>query len=207
MDWSRYFALAAFLVCLAGLAYHFVRLIRLGLPEDYSRRSGNVKSAIAYSFTGAMNPAKKESAFLHLPTYVAGLLYHLGTFVSAILFFLFILNFSPDISIRWALTGVLTLSGVSGIGILVKRLMTQKLRSLSSPDDYVSNFLVTIFQVSTLGVLVGESSSPLYFFCAGLLLLYLPVGKLKHALYFFAARYQLGYFYGWRGVWPGKGHG
>ncbi|MGA2623888.1 MAG: hypothetical protein ABSF91_08555 [Bacteroidota bacterium] len=207
MDWSRYFALAAFFVCLTSLSYHFVRLIRLGLPKDYSRRSGNVKSAIAYSFTGAMNPAKKESAFLHLPTYAAGLLYHLGTFVSTILFFLFFFNFNPDTSIRWALAGVLTLSGVSGIGIFLKRLTTHKLRSLSSPDDYVSNFLVTIFQVSALSVLVGEAPSQLYFVCAGILLLYLPIGKLKHALYFFAARYQLGYFYGWRGVWPGKGHG
>ncbi len=207
MDWSRYFALVAFLVCLVSLSYHFVMLVRLGLPKDYSRRSGNLKSAIAYSFTGAMNPAKKESAFLHLPTYVAGLLYHLGTFVSAILFFLFLSNFDPDISVRWALAGVLTLSIVSGIGIFLKRLTTRKLRSFSSPDDYVSNFLVTIFQLSAVGMLMGESPSSLYFFCAGVLLLYLPVGKLKHALYFFAARYQIGHFYGWRGVWPGKGRG
>jgi hypothetical protein len=42
----------------------------------------------------------------------------------------------------------------------------------------------------------------LYFIAISLLFLYFPLGKLKHAIYFFAARYQLGFFYGWRGVWP-----
>ena len=30
----------------------------------------------------------------------------------------------------------------------------------------------------------------------------MTVGKLKHVVYFFAARYHLGFFYGWRNVWP-----
>jgi hypothetical protein len=33
-------------------------------------------------------------------------------------------------------------------------------------------------------------------------MLYIPAGKLRHTVYFFAARYHLGYFFGWRGVWP-----
>jgi hypothetical protein len=63
---------------------------------------------------------------------------------------------------------------------------------------------VTLFQFLTLVMLVKEVFAPFYFLCASLLLLYLPMGKLKHALYFFAARYHLGFFYGWRGIWPLK---
>jgi hypothetical protein len=55
-------------------------------------------------------------------------------------------------------------------------------------------------------VLIKETFAPYYFICAGLLFLYLPLGKLKHSLYFFAARYHLGFFYGWRGIWPVKNH-
>ena len=204
MTWYHYLTSAAFLLCLTSLSYHFIRLIRLGAPKDYSRRTGNLRSAIAYSFLGAMSPGKKESASLHLPTYAAGLLYHAGTFTSIALFFLFFFNIHIEGWPRWAAIGALAVSGLSGIGILVKRATVRKLRFLSNLDDYISNVLVTLFQFLTLVMLVKEVFAPLYFLCAGLLLLYLPMGKLKHALYFFAARYHLGFFYGWRGIWPLK---
>jgi hypothetical protein len=151
-----------------------------------------------------MSPGKKESASLHLPTYAAGLLYHAGTFTSIALFFLFFFNIHIEGWPRWAAIGALAVSGLSGIGILVKRATVRKLRFLSNLDDYISNVLVTLFQFLTLVMLVKEVFAPFYFLCAGLLLLYLPMGKLKHALYFFAARYHLGFFYGWRGIWPLK---
>jgi nitrate reductase gamma subunit len=90
----------------------------------------------------------------------------------------------------------------SGFFILIKRLSLSKLRNLSNPDDYISNFLVTIFQVATiLLLLTGQKAEFQHNIIASILLLYLPLGKLKHVVYFFAARYQLGLFFGRRGVW------
>jgi nitrate reductase gamma subunit len=43
-----------------------------------------------------------------------------------------------------------------------------------------------------------------YYFISIILFLYLPFGKLKHAVYYFAARYHLGFFYGWRNTWKPK---
>ncbi len=203
----RTISLIAFLICFVSLAVHFIRLIRLGSPKDYSFKRGNLKSAVAYSFTGAMNPLEKESAYLHWPTYTAGILYHIGTFVSLIIFFLLLFNISITGALQWGLLCLLAVSGISGLGIFIKRIALKKLKSLSNPDDYISNLLVTLFQIFTLIVLINESFSPWYFISAGLLFLYLPLGKLKHSLYFFAARYHLGFFYGWRGVWPAKSHG
>jgi hypothetical protein len=207
MTLYRIISLIAFLICFISLTYHFYRLIRLGSPKDYSYKIGNLKSAISYSLVGAMNPLKKESAFLHLPTYTAGLLYHIGTFISIALFFLFLFNISFAYSLQWVLICVLIASSVSGLGIFLKRIIVKKLGFLSNPDDYISNLLVTLFQILTFIVLVKETFNPYYFICAGLLFLYLPLGKLKHSLYFFAARYHLGFFYGWRGIWPVKSHG
>ena len=204
MNWYHYLVSLAFLVCLTSLLFHLVRLIKAGGPRDHSRRRGNVASAMVYSFLGSMSPAKKESAYLHLPTYAAGLLYHFGTFVSIVLFFLFFLHVNPGEGMRRILIGILLVSVMSGVGILSKRMAVRKIRSLSNPDDYISNLLVTIFQFLTIGTLLEESFAPFYFLWVSLLLLYLPLGKLKHALYFFAARYHLGLFYGWRGIWPGK---
>ena len=204
MAWYHYLTLAALLVCLTGFSYHFIRLVRLGAPKDYSRRRGDSMSGITYSVLGAMSPVKKESAYLHLPTYAAGILYHLGTFASLCLLFLSLLNITLNGSVKWALIGLLAVSGLSGVGILLKRVMVKPLRALSNPDDFVSNLLVTVFQLLTLLILVEKTYVPFYFLFASFLLLYLPISKLKHALYFFAARYHLGLFYGWRGIWPIK---
>jgi hypothetical protein len=200
-------SLAAFLVCFVVLIFHLLRLIRLGSPKDYSLKTGKPNKAIAYSFTGAMNPLKKESAYLHLPTYTAGLLYHTGTFICLALYFLFLFNVSFSGSVQWIFIFVLAASSISGLGIFIKRIALKKLRHLSNPDDYISNLLVSLFQIFTLIALVKETYIPCYFLFAGLLFLYLPLGKLKHSIYFFAARYHLGFFYGWRGIWPLKNQG
>lgn len=206
MTLYKTFSLAAFLICIIILTFHFLRLIRLGSPKDYSQKRGNLKPAIIYSFIGAMNPSQKESAFLHLPTYIGGILYHIGTFTSIIIYFLILLNVSFINIIQWILVCVLMISGICGLGIFVKRISLKKLRFLSNPDDYISNLLVTALQIFTLILLLKDTFAPYYYICTGLLFLYLPLGKLKHSLYFFAARYHLGFFYGWRGIWPLKNH-
>lgn len=204
MNWYiiiTYFSLA---ICLLSCLYHLIRLISLGKPKDYSSKVGNTSAAINYSFTGAMSPKKKESAFLHLPTYTAGILYHIGTFLSIFIFFLFLLKVEPHGWVRWTIIGILVTTGLCGYGILIKRMIKKDLRVLSNPDDFISNLLVSIFQLMTALVLYSGMYFPAYFILTSVLLLYLPLGKLKHTIYFFAARYHLGFFYGWRGVWPPK---
>jgi hypothetical protein len=151
-----------------------------------------------------MSPQKKESAYLHLPTYSAGIIYHLGTFLCILVFIIIVLGVPIVPTIGKVIAVFIWISGISGIGILFKRMVVSKLRKLSNPDDYISNSLVTAFHFIT-GIYVafgyGETG---YYLSAAILLLYFPIGKLKHAIYFFAARYHLGFFYGWRGVWPMK---
>jgi hypothetical protein len=213
LQWYQWTALGALGICLAACSLHFIRLINLGKPADYSRPAGKTSSAVRYAFTGAMNPARKESAFLHLPTYTAGILYHSGTFLSLILFFFIISGIMPQGWLAKGITAFLAVSACCGVAILVKRITKKVLRSLSNPDDYISNLLVTLFQISTIIVLFPSYSPtviqsysppvlPLYYLAFGALMLYIPVGKLRHTVYFFAARYHLGFFFGWRGVWP-----
>ncbi len=207
MTWYSWLAIASLAICLAGCIYHLIRLIKLGKPKDYSRKSGSPGSGIIYSFTGAMNPVNKESAYLNLPTYIAGVIYHMGTFLAIILFFVFFFTTTLNKMITLPLVLFLFLSAIFGTGILFKRVTDKKLKQLSNPDDYISNMLVTGFQAATgIVLLIPDASYPVYMVIASLLLLYLPVGKLKHAIYFFAARYHIGYFYGWRNVWPAAKH-
>lgn len=192
----------ALLVCLIGFSLHFLRLLKLGKPRDHSAPAGSPLAGIIYSFTTAMNPRNKESAFLHLPTYSAGILFHIASFISIILYFFILFHRIPE-----GITGILLaisaiLGGLAGLSMLAKRILSKNLRYLSKPDDYISNLLVSLFQFFTALVILHDGFHQLYMFLAALLFLYMPLGKLKHIVYFFAARYHLGLFYGWRGVWP-----
>jgi hypothetical protein len=204
MYWYHWISLASFCSCLLFSLFYLVRILRLGKPYDYATAAGQTSSAIAYSFTGAMSPVKKETAFLHLPTYIAGIVYHLGTFISIFIYFMIWMGVVFPAVPAVAMAIFLWVSSVSGIGILIKRVIKKSLRRLSNPDDYISNMLVTIFQLMTGIMLVWNPVCPVYYITTCLLLLYFPAGKLKHAIYFFAARYHLGIFYGSRGVWPPK---
>lgn len=204
MSWYIILASIALTVCVVGCLFHFMRLIKLGKPKDFSAPAGTINDAVKYSFTKAMMPSHKESAYLHLPEYSAGILFHIGAFISI---FLFILNlfgiFFTFTILIWMITGLLLITSICGLYIFIARFFNKVQQQISNPDDYISNFLVTMFQVATILMLHFEIPQ-FYFISASLLLFYIPFGKLKHLVYFFAARYHLGFFYGWRGTWPPK---
>lgn len=204
MEWFEWFAISSLIICVVSLIFHFIRILTLGKPNDLSTPTGTPKGAMPYAFTGSMSPTKKESAFLHLPTYLAGLVYHMGTFLSLFIFFLILFTIPIIDWLNMIIAGSLALSALSGFGILIKRMVNTKMRDLSNPDDYISNFLVSAFQLLTAYTLMFQSHMAFYFVFAGILFLYIPLSKLKHTIYFFAARYHLGFFFGWRGVWPPK---
>ncbi len=202
MFWYQWFALASLAICTGVFAFYFFRLIRLGKPRDHAVHSGSTFSGILYSFTTGMDPRKKESAFLHLPTYSAGIILHIATFASLLLFVLLFVR--PEwVAPFGVLLAIVCFTGaVSGLVLLVKRMMDKRLRVISGADDYLSGLLVVVFLIFTALVLLLPEVYAAYMLVSGLLFLYMPVGKLKHAVYFFAARYHLGWFYGSRNVWP-----
>jgi hypothetical protein len=204
MEWCQIFSLAALAICIVALTFHMIKIVSAGIPRDFSRPAGNPKSAMPYAFIGAMSPKKKESALLYLPTYIAGILYHMGTFAALTLYPFILFQYSFEGYFSVLIAGSIAFTGACGFGILIKRIIKSNLRALSNPDDYFSNFIVSVFHWITATVLFAESAMSLYFLIATMLFLYIPLGKLKHMVYFFAARYHLGFFYGRRGVWPPK---
>jgi hypothetical protein len=202
MEWYIILLLISLLFCLSGCIFHLYKIIHYGKPVDYSEPIGKTGLGIFYSFTGGMNPVKKESAFLHLPTYSAGIIYHFGTFLAISLLAVFLFEANLNSLLKLVFSLFLGISGICGIAIFFKRIIKKDLSLISNPDDYISNLLVTGFQVLTIVQL--NFYTPVYFILTSILLLYLPLGKLRHTIYFFSARYHLGFFYGRRGVWPPK---
>jgi len=202
MNWYHWILLVSLGISLAFSAVQIIRFLGLAAPGDYAPGNSRTGRAVTYSFTGAMSPGKKESAFLHLPTYISGMIYHLGTFLAFGLSLFIIPGISFPGILNMIVTGFLAVSASCGIAILVKRIIHRGLKELSVPDDYISNILVTVFQVLTAFALLIHGIIPLWYIVMAVLLIYIPVGKLKHLFYYFPARYYLGRYLGKRGVWP-----
>lgn len=202
MSVYHWILLGGFTVCFISCMSQFIRVMRTSTITPNSKPLGKRIPGICYSITGAMSPLKKETAYLHLPTYIAGILFHLGTFCS---FFVLALQFfTINVPFGFFITLLLTLTSISGFFILGKRMVLKKMRSLSNPDDYISNILVTFFHIVSALALTWHDFQPYLFLYSTLLFLYIPLGKLRHTVYFFTSRFHLGLFYGWRGVWPAK---
>ncbi|MCP4709310.1 MAG: hypothetical protein GY869_11845 [Planctomycetes bacterium] len=190
------------LVCAVAGLFLWLQILKSAGTRDPSEAKGKALPAVLYSLTAAMSPLKKESARHHLLTYCAGMFFHAGIFLS---FFWLILQFF-DVSlipmIATASAVIIFLSAVCGVVILIKRIISPKMRYFSNPDDYFSNLIVTGFLILMGLSLLLDGLQSVLFIYTGVLLLYVPLGKLRHAIYFVLTRTYLGLFYGKRGVWP-----
>lgn len=210
-------SIAALVWCLLLFLSYFITLLRKGKPNDLSEKSGDVTRGILYSNTGAMLPNVKESAYLHLPTYTAGIIFHLGNFLSLLLFIWVLICCCCEVTtpaiLAWIIAACLSVSSICGFSILIKRVLSTNLRSLSCFDDYFSNIICTLFQIAGLLLMLLQAGllsccattfQNIYFIVVAVLFFWMPLGKIRHLLYYFSARYHLGFFYGWRNTWPPK---
>jgi len=197
-----------FIAALAYLLLAFIRFAAGVLPQRWRSNPapplGKKWPAVAYSFTGGMSPAKKESAYLHLPTYTAGMLFHIGLFVAILNIFILLLSIELPLIINRVFLVVFSIGSLCGLGILTKRFINPILKEISNPDDFISNILVTAFQVLSCMAIIDARFINVLFIYSAVLLVYIPVGKLRHSFYFFTSRIALGFFYGSRGVWSTK---
>jgi phosphate/sulfate permease len=69
--------LAAIFFCIAACFMWFIKLMQRRV-KDYAEAKGSDIDGVEYSCTKAMLPNHKESAYKHLPTYTAGIIFHRG---------------------------------------------------------------------------------------------------------------------------------
>jgi hypothetical protein len=207
MSPERWLLLGGFGIFLLLSLAELRRVLPAGRSGDLAARRGRTAPAVLYSLTGAMLPWKKETARLHIPVYALGIIYHLGTFSGFILLILLFFRVSLPAAIAGLSMAVLAAGALCGLALLVRRIASPTLRYFSGPDDYASNALVTAFQALTALALRYPGITGAGFILAAILLIYIPLGKLRHAIYFVPARLYLGLFYGRRGVWGAKGEG
>ena len=205
--WSylEYAVLAAAAVCLAGLFLSLARTSARGVKPKQARPAGDEGRGVVFAFGAGMLPSHKESARLHLAVYTAGIVYHLGTFATFALLLAWLARLSLPPALFDAAWWLVLAAFLCGAALLAKRVASPDLRRLSIPDDYVSNALVDFFLLSFLLAKHFSWASDLWLVSAAVLLLAIPCGKIRHCVFFFVARRQLGAFLGRRGVFPPPG--
>lgn len=188
--------------CLAALTLMIVRTNRYPSPTVYAKPRGSAAVGIVYAFGVGMMPWEKESASRHLPTYFAGIAYHVGIFTALICLIASTAQFSLHSTLHLFLQLILAIGTVAGLGLLVKRLTKPAIRAISCGDDFVSNLLVDLFMIFGLASSLVPAMKIPFLATAILLFIFIPFSKIRHCFFFFYSRILLGLFYGRRGVLP-----
>jgi hypothetical protein len=195
-------AAVSVLFCIVALAIILVRTLAFGRRPTYARPRGSSLEGVLYAFGRGMLPWEKESASKHIWTYAGGILYHLGILMAMLFLASVLLGISLSSTSLQALQITLIIGAVNGLGLLIKRMLTPQMRSLSSGDDYLANILVDLFLLSALMSTFFEAVQIVFLAVAIITFLYIPFGKLRHCAFFFYSRIIFGEFFGRRGVLP-----
>lgn len=207
MGTLRLLAALAFGVSAVAFAWQAWRALRRGQARAEAPARGRARDGVVYAFGRGMSPWAKESARQHPVVYMAGLLYHLGIFASLGIVVLAIAGVPRLESVSFVSAPLLVLSLVAGVALLARRIATPGLRAVSCPDDFTSNVAVTLLVASALVSVADGGHAPSLLVVGTLVLLYAPLGKIRHCVFFFLARAGFGRLMGRRGVLPGAAHG
>ncbi len=172
--------------------------------KDFSVKSGDVIRGIIYNFTWAMLPNHKETIRLHPVKFLIGVIMHIGIFI-AIAEVIVVLLLPQSKPLFPSVIGtILAAAALCGIYLFVRRIFSITLRAMSSPDDYISILLTLGFLLTALAHEFGILNSTIFLIYSIVLFLYFPLGKLRHAMFFFVARTDYGARMGYRGTYPAR---
>ncbi len=173
-------------------------------PGDTSKAKG-----ILYSWLNVAMPWTMESTRTNFFLYSQFVVFHLG--VVAAIALSFIIPYAP----QWLGSPFVTLmlQTVIGLAFLVswlriwRRLSRKIMRAISTPDDYFSLVLLTVwFYFAFLSAPnrtdQGETALLTFFFLTAFFLIYVPFSKISHYLYYPFTRFYLGRTLTHRGVYP-----
>jgi hypothetical protein len=199
---SQLLALAGLLAGLYGIYIRYTETKRRVLPADKSPLKGNPGHGISYAFTLGMMPWAKESTRIHMIAYLRGIGFHIGIFtaIGALLISPF-WGLLPSVlsTLLIIVLGVGSLLGAAG-GVM--RIAEHNLRGLSIPDDHFAVWLVTVWMAAAALSVGNEAFLVTFYILSTVTLAYVPLGKIRHCLYFFFSRTFFGKFFGRRAVFP-----
>jgi nitrate reductase gamma subunit len=204
------------ILALSFMAIVYLLKIRwiLSFPAGRDRQATtavftNATKGATYSLFNITMPWAMESTRKHPLLYVQFVLFHLGVAVSILMSFL--IPYAPYLMA--SRPAILIMQGIYGAAVIVgllrmyRRISDPYLKAISTPDDYFSLALLTVWFASSYLAAPnrpesGETSLLVYFVLTAFFLVYVPFSKISHYLYYPFSRWYLGRTLGYRGVLP-----
>jgi nitrate reductase gamma subunit len=192
----------------------FLRRFKAGGERQAPTGSPDTTPAkgVLYSWANVAMPWAMESTRTKPFLYGQFVVFHLG--VTAAILLSFVIPYGPgllDSQVVVALFQVIIGAAcVVGIMRVIRRVSNPYMRAISSPDDYFSLILLTVwFFFAVLAApnsaAMGEWHLLAYFVLTAFFLVYVPFSKISHYLYYPFTRYYFGKSMGYRGVYPLRG--
>lgn len=225
MDWSSrmefvrgplfYFAVLFFI---AGMAYRLIGVLALGWRKDQTPSKGSkfggavlafVKSVIIWPFL----PRIGETAARNPITYFAGGLFHLGLFVTVFLGAAHMLVWKSLIGIGWptlplpVIDWLAAIAVISMIVLAFNRALNPVLKLLSKPADFFNLLFVFLPMVTGYFLthrlfLPYEQMFTLHVFSVDLMLIWIPLSRISHFIFYFYTKARHGARFAQRGATP-----
>jgi nitrate reductase gamma subunit len=179
-----------------------------GSPARTNAKRGGFYSLFNVAMPWSMESTRKGFAF-----YLTFVIFHIGVVAGISLAFLS--TIAPGLVAARPFAWVCGVALVAAFGVAVyrvfRRLFRPVMKLISTPDDYFSLFMLTIWfglgavtQAHLAGVAGFESVNLLvaYLFLTSSFLIYVPFSKISHYLYYPFTRLWIGRTLGHRGSYP-----
>ena len=208
----------ALLVFVAGMAYRLVRVLALGWKPDRVKAKGSRVGGVVTSFLKGIIiwpfiPWVKNTFNRNPITYLAGGLFHLGLFVviflgtAHMLVWKSLLGFGwPTLAlpiVDWLAAGAI----VAMIALFINRLVNPVLKLLTGPAEWL-NWLIVFVPMVTGYMMTHhlwfqyETLFSLHMLAVDVLLIWIPLSRIPHFMFYFFAKAIHGSDFGKRAVTP-----
>ncbi len=193
-------ALAGAVIFAAGVIAILIATQRRPYNAELAPIKGSPAQGVLWAFTLGMAPWAKESGRIHWVAYIRGIIFHLGIFLGLALLVASAWLTQIPTQARLSIATILEIGAILGLAGFWIRWREPALRQLSTPDDYASLALATLFLACGGVTAALVEFLPVFWIISGITLAYTPFSKLRHFVYFFYACIYFGLVFGHRGL-------